>query len=399
LRPGEIIIRQNNLKGVLCLSDYHTEFLSNSYPILKDLTRTFNYGIDFKLFLPKKDNVKIPYKFIYSSFPNRGLLPLLMMWPKIVERYPQASLHIHCDIDNNWAVANCGEEMKLIKKTLFEDYNKLSNINIFYYGWTDKKTLADNWLSSDIWFYPCTFLETFCLTALEAALTKTFVVTRNFGALKNIGSERAILIDSENLRDPYNIEWQENALKILFEVIENKELKERLINKNYEFAKKMSWKSRADDLLKNYIYDLPTPSTVEKLNSKYIDYIKWKSNSSKIKILEISGNDNMIGADFFSLIPNCYLTIIDRNHDSIKSLTELNKQKETYDFIYINESDKPENNYSNLVLGFSILRNDGMLYFNTKNILEEVNNFLRVFKDKIKIISITETDELFLEKI
>ena len=80
-------------------------------------------------------------------------------------------------------------------------------------------------------------------------------------------------------------------------------------------------------------------------------------------------------------------------------MTELNKQKETYDFIYINESDKPENNYSNLVLGFSILRDDGMLYFNTKNILEEVNNFLRVFKDKIKIISITETDELFLEKI
>ncbi len=38
--------------------------------------------------------------------------------------------------------------------------------------------LEDAWKTADIWFYPCTFMETFCLTALEAAKSKTFVITR-----------------------------------------------------------------------------------------------------------------------------------------------------------------------------------------------------------------------------
>ena len=61
---------------------------------------------------------------------------------------------------------------------------------IYYHGWFDKQTLADAWLSADIWFYPCIFMETFCLTALEAATTRTFAVTNDLAALQNTFGDR-----------------------------------------------------------------------------------------------------------------------------------------------------------------------------------------------------------------
>ena len=135
--------------------------------------------------------------------------------------------------------------------------NILSNKDrsIFYHGWTSKKQLAENWLSSDIWFYPCTFLETFCLTALEAALTKTFVITRNFGSLAESVGNRGVFLNSIELMDAYSMEWQEKALIELFNVLENKELKNNLIEENYKWAKHMSWENRANDFLENYIED------------------------------------------------------------------------------------------------------------------------------------------------
>ena len=40
------------------------------------------------------------------------------MWPKILKKYPQATLHLHCDINNQWSNDVRQEEMKLIKNIL-----------------------------------------------------------------------------------------------------------------------------------------------------------------------------------------------------------------------------------------------------------------------------------------
>ena len=63
---------------------------------------------------------------------------------------------------------------------------KENGMNIYYYGWVSKKVLSEAWTTSDIWFYPCTFMETFCLTALEAAITKTLVITNNLAAFVKV---------------------------------------------------------------------------------------------------------------------------------------------------------------------------------------------------------------------
>lgn len=339
-----VIPRNEKLKRVFCLSDWHSNYFSGVFPSLKDITQTFNYGIDVDKFdFDKKNIQKIPYKFIYSSFPTRGLLPLLQMWPKIVEKYPQARLHIHTDVNNKWSNDNRPEEMNKIK-------NIISNKNdtIIYHGWTSKEELANNWLSSDIWFYPCTFLETFCLTALEAALTKTFVISRNFGSLSETIGDRGIFLESNEIYDPYLEKWQIRALEQLFSAIENKKLKEELIQRNYEWAKNMSWENRTSMFIKelnpeytpqitpqitteNVIYnapknidlrfnyenmynwtnDIPTNNFSYNQFVKILEYIKWKNTNNQINVLEIGTYTGTSIIKILEYLPNSKGNVID----------------------------------------------------------------------------------------
>ena len=254
LGPTGIVIPTNNkFKKVFSLSKWHVNYFTNTFPALKDITCCFHSGIDIKLF--NNTIKKIPYKFIYSSLANRGLLPLLEMWPGIIFRYPDASLDIYCDVNNVWVNNVSPDEMKVLKG-LLNRMLEIPELNVKYWGFVNKQKLADAWSSSDIWFYPCTFLETFCHTALEAAISKTFVVTRSFAGLSDTVGDRGAYVESNNLRDPYLREWQENNLNKLFKILDDSSLKNELVEKNYDWALNMSWEKRAEDLVYNNLENI-----------------------------------------------------------------------------------------------------------------------------------------------
>jgi hypothetical protein len=137
------------LKNIFCLTEWHVEYFLGQFKDFKDITVPFYYGIDFDKF--KNENiVKQPFKFIYSSFPNRGLLPFLQMLPSIYKMNNHSSIHIFSDINGTWINEVETEHIKEIKRLLSE----YENNNINYHGWVDKKTLADTWLYG---FNPCIF--------------------------------------------------------------------------------------------------------------------------------------------------------------------------------------------------------------------------------------------------
>lgn len=248
LTPSGVVIPiTSNLKKIFCLTEWHVEYLSGIFPQLKDRMVPFYYGIDFNNFKPTNVLNKIPYKFIYSSFPNRGLLQLLQMWPKIINIQPKSSLYIYSDINGKWVNTVEKEQMILIRN-LLEDY-KDQNVNIFYHGWVNKKELAEAWITSDVWLYPCTFKETFCLTALEAAITKTFVVCPDLAALNNTVGDRGLIVKGDATTEI----WQNQTIHLLFEYLNNEKLKSELLEKNYQWAKTLSWEAQAEKLINQYI--------------------------------------------------------------------------------------------------------------------------------------------------
>ena len=425
---GIVIPLDKKLKKIFCLTEWHVDYFTQIFPSLKNITVPFYYGIDFSKFKNENitfngqnDNISLKqdYKFIYSSFPNRGLLELLQMWPKIYEFQPLASLHIYCDIDGKWVNQVEGEMMNKIRQLFIEFGVQQKNMNIHYHGWVNKQTLSEAWLSSDIWFYPCTFMETFCLTALEAALTKTLVITNNLAALQNTVGHRGVIIKGE----PNEPEWQEKALSKIKKYLdpENIHLKNELIERNYEWASKLSWASQANKLLDQHILlekleykgmynwtnDLPFGhkkfflETIDYFNN---NYPKVK-NGETITVLEVGTYAGISLINIVKLIPKSigygldkwsnyiesdllnsveilnnidelkvessfYKNVAvegleDRIHgikgDSYEVLIEMMKENKRFDFIYVDGSHKAFDCYSDLMISWRLLERGGIL--------------------------------------
>jgi FkbM family methyltransferase len=355
LTPSGIIIPLNNkLKKIFCLTEWHVEYFTNIFPSLKNITVPFYYGIDFEKFsLNKKENniennkeiqlhIKEKYKFIYSSFPNRGLLQLLQMWPTIYESQPKASLHIYSDVNGKWVNQAESVMMKQIQ-LLMTSYNAgQNNMNIYYHGWVNKQTLAEAWLSADMWFYPCTFKETFCLTALEAALTKTLVITNDLAALQNTVGQRGVIIKG----DPKEVLWQAAALLEIKKYLDpqNIHLKNDLIKTNYEWASTMSWETQANKLLQDHILK----NRSDNINSVLETICSFKlDNKNDFHILKIGAFKGNVPNDtvYHNINSNAKVIFVEPVPSFYHELKEnYNNKFNNNKFIYLNDaiSDKNE---------------------------------------------------------
>jgi hypothetical protein len=455
LTPSGIVIPMDKkLKNIFCLTEWHVEYMTNIFPQLKNITVPFYYGCS-----SSSEESKIPYKFIYSSFPNRGLLQLLQMWEKIYKKEPMATLHIYSDVDNEWSNRVEGEKMQQIRE-LLNNYRKEPNgFGIHYHGWVKKSVLEESWKTADIWFYPCTFMETFCLTALEAAKSKTFVITNDLAALQNTVGNRGCIING----DPTTKEWQEIALEQVYFYMDekNKGLKEQFINSNYQWSVNLSWKEQANKLLNEYILpnsiieykgmhnwtnDLPFGN-----KQYFLDILQYFNQTypkvlskEKINILEIGTytgisliniinsvpNSVGIGVDMWSsynennLLENMDSLGVEKSFyknistvglenritgiksDSTDALTQFLKVGSTFDFIYVDGSHLLLDCYSDLVLAWIILEKSGILAIDDYTYkydsmldspFEAVNHFLKRYEGKYKLLH--KAYRVFLQKL
>jgi predicted O-methyltransferase YrrM len=435
LTPSGLVIPiSEKLKKIFCLSEWHVEYFTNVFPQFKDITVPFYYGIDVFRFDnekvvdtkekdPPKSNIQIsmvesspktPYKFIYSSYPNRGLYELLLIWPSIVEKYPEANLHIYSDVNGKWVNDVAPELMQKIRELYVKYEGLVGGLNIHKYGWVNKETLAEAWKSSEYWLYPCTFMETFCLTAVEAALSKTLAITNGLAALQNTVGNRGVLVEG----DASTPEWRERALVKLFAIMENRELREELIDKNYNWAKNMSWENQAYKLLDehittnktqleyrgmyNWMHDLPRGTGAKARFEKAIAYYMDKNKKEEQHwILEVGVYAGTSLIEIVRKIPNSFGLGIDRweNYDeenigilknmkqnrveevfyrnvkvagledrikamkgrSANVLLELIRADMQYDFIYVDGSHRCLDVYLDLFLSWQLLRKGGVM--------------------------------------
>jgi FkbM family methyltransferase len=250
---GNVLPLDNKLKQIICLTPWHKRYFLQTFPHFQTRTDFCNYGINHSLFKPGE---KIKNSFIYSSFPNRGLLVLLNMWDRIKNIIPNATLHIYSDVHGKWANDNYPEEMNEIRNILWDKYGveKYYNRGIVYHGWCSKEKLAQGWSQAEYWLYPCKFAETFCLTALEAATTKTLAITNDLGALVDVVGDRGVMIKGNVSTD----EWQELALQKLKEIVNDNEQKNNLLEKNYSWAMEHTWENQTKELYKKLSLDTET---------------------------------------------------------------------------------------------------------------------------------------------
>lgn len=413
--PGTVIINHQKIKKIFCLTPWHSRYVQEIFPILADKIVDFSYGINKEAFpTPTLVTPVVPYSFIYSSFPDRGLLPLLRMWGRIIEKQPKASLNIFCNLEGEWVNRVQPDQMTWIRQYLS---NVPAHYNIRLHGWTDKKSLFQTWSQTDIWFYPCIFKETFCMTALEAAASRTLVITNDLAALQDTVGDRGIVIQG----DAFTTEWQEQALTQLFPYLEDNLsndiaiTKNTLLKKNEEWASNLSWASQAQRLchqyiltepyeyrgMYNWVNGLPTPQDRDiflQITRSFVE--KYQIQKKHINLLEIG---TWTGISLIHLMKEMPLTtiatVVDtwsnyeecgsivkveqmgvfeafkknihqaqinhrvriRKGDSGVILQDLLKEGQTFDFIYVDGSHLLLETYTDCLLAWSLLNKGGVL--------------------------------------
>jgi len=268
---GLVIPTHPKLRKIFCLTEWHVSYFESVFPMLKEYLVPFYYGIDLAKFdVVGEGEGKVKNRFIYSSFPDRGLLQVLTMWPEIVAAYPDASLHIYVDLENEWANRVRPEIMKEVKQRLSELTGGAGS-GVVNHGWVKKSVLAQAWKQAEYWLYPCTFKETFCLTALEAAISKTAVISNDLAALQNTVGDRGVVIPG----DATTAEWQSEAVKQVLRLMssEGSATRAENVRRNYEWAAKLSWENRAKALLEDYL--LPMGPSVPSETLQYVGMYNW----------------------------------------------------------------------------------------------------------------------------
>ena len=225
------------IKNIFGLTQWHANQIKSEFPQFANITNWSNYGVDQTLF---NGNVeKVRNRFIYSSFPNRGLIVLLKMWPKIVMEFPDATLHIYCNLEHEWVNKNYPDMMQSIKKLL-----RINRTGVQVHGWVSKRELAHAWNISEYFLYPCIFEETFCLTALEAAISRTCVISNGLAALSET-AQNGVLVEG----NPLSYDWENRCFERLKYIIKSSNYKNSLVEKNYQWAKDFTWPDKTRRLM------------------------------------------------------------------------------------------------------------------------------------------------------
>lgn len=382
---GLIIPTDPKLKKILCLTDWHVSHFLETFPQFKDRTESLYYGIDTSRFKP---SLKVKNSFIYSSFPNRGLLPLLQMWPKIKEVIPDATLNVYSDVNGKWVNEVAKEQMDEIRYLLASKELK----GVTMHGWVSKGALADAWSKADIWFYPCIFKETFCLTALEAAATKTLAIGPPLAALQETIGNRGILLPG----DPMTQEWQEKALKEIVEVVSNSKRKQELLEKNYKWAIDTTWRRQAEEFMRRYLNESKSQSSSSLISLGEpisVPSLTTKKKDTPQRLLEVNGKSAESIIHFLTMYSEATALVIqnwkkgeeekekeyerriqqagmkDRitiwKGDGIECLMELVRKDQTFDWIWIETNVVLYEEYTKIVIAWNRLEANGTMEVNT----------------------------------
>ena len=182
------------------------------------------------------------HKLFSASSYDRGLEHLLLMWPEIKAKFPDATL----DICYGWTLfaktfRNNPERMAWMgemEELMLQD-------GIVHHGRVGKKRLAMIRRRCGIWAYPTHFEEINCITALDAQHDGLVPVVMNYAALKEtVGSGARVNGDIALDKD------KKKYLGRLLVMMKDKDLYETERRKAIKFAEKYLWKTIAAEWLK-----------------------------------------------------------------------------------------------------------------------------------------------------
>jgi glycosyltransferase involved in cell wall biosynthesis/SAM-dependent methyltransferase len=205
------------------ISEWQKQHYCEKLPELEPFSYVTRNGIDIEFInkaikrgsataLSTRDVKKDPYKLIYVSRPERGLEPLLQIFPKIRKHCPEVRLYCA-------RYYSMYEPMPNIKAICDRaDRQMAMTPGCEYLGNLSKEELYREIASSRLMVYPGVpnFNETGCIAAMEAQQCGTPIICTNRGALQEtIANGAGVKIDGDAYSDVYQAIFVQNVLNLL----------------------------------------------------------------------------------------------------------------------------------------------------------------------------------------
>lgn len=156
-----------------------------------------------------------PHHFIYASSPDRGLINLLRLWPRVLEMWPDATL----DIFYGWrgmnklgSGVNGNDAWVARHERARREYETLRwQKGVSERGMVSHAQIAREFMRASAWAYPTEFTETFCSNAVKSRAAGCVPVTTGLAALNETARcEQSVVIDigeDGSLPKDYDEQW------------------------------------------------------------------------------------------------------------------------------------------------------------------------------------------------
>jgi glycosyltransferase involved in cell wall biosynthesis len=160
-----------NMDKIVCISDFHKDYFQRVYNIQNAIAidlpvRTHDFA--------DMDVEKVPNRLIFTSVPDRGLKYLRDTWMGIKASVPEASLVITSDY-RLWGLHEPRNEKFRAHWIGVDD--------VIFLGAVTRDRLIEEQLKANIYAYPNTYDELFCVSCAEAQASGAYPITSATGAL------------------------------------------------------------------------------------------------------------------------------------------------------------------------------------------------------------------------
>jgi glycosyltransferase involved in cell wall biosynthesis len=239
--------RARHVDAVVAVSNWHAEHLRRRYPFLAERLVATRNGIDPAAFSAKPPARRAPV-VLSTSAPDRGLDMLLHIWPYVRRFVPGAVLR--CAWSGMYA--RLGDHFPSIGRYMEQITPLFDQPGVEVLGSLGQRELAVQLGSVSAWVNPSwlspsgrRWMETSCISAMEAQAAGAVVVASNWGGLTDTVEAGLLLGEPDGFDAPDPHEW----VTAIVEALTNDGLRDMAFANAEPFAQRHSWDGVAQHLL------------------------------------------------------------------------------------------------------------------------------------------------------
>ena len=203
------VVKQGDCNLVIAISEHQKMRYQSQHPIDEGYYLVSTAGVRLQDYLiPREKDGTV----LYTSTPERGLIHMVDLWPRILEKVPTAKLIVTSGFQlYGWDDERC----KRYSESIYKGIRALPNCE--YVGPVPRDELVRLQRKASLLAYPTEYDEMCCISALEAAAAYTPIVTTARAALNErvVHGETGYLIDGRPGTEEYNSRFINYCIEIL----------------------------------------------------------------------------------------------------------------------------------------------------------------------------------------